>query len=56
MRVIYEPEGKAREYCGLAANLYRGCKHIVVADVPEPEAKVSLKSEGFFLKLLPSFA
>jgi len=27
MKVIYEPKGKAREYCDLAANLYRGCEH-----------------------------
>lgn len=25
--VIYETKGKAREYCELAANLYRGCSH-----------------------------
>lgn len=25
--VIYEPKGKAREYCELAINLYRGCGH-----------------------------
>ena len=25
--VIYEPRGRAREYCELAANLYRGCGH-----------------------------
>lgn len=25
--VIYETRGKAREYCELAANLYRGCSH-----------------------------
>lgn len=27
MGVIYEPKGKAREYCELAVNLYRGCGH-----------------------------
>lgn len=27
MSIIYEPKGKAREYCELAANLYRGCGH-----------------------------
>jgi DNA repair photolyase len=27
MSVIYEPSGKAREYCELACNLYRGCEH-----------------------------
>lgn len=27
MSVIYEPKGKAREYCDLAVNLYRGCNH-----------------------------
>jgi DNA repair photolyase len=27
MNVIYEPKGKAREYSGLAVNLYRGCGH-----------------------------
>lgn len=27
MSVIYEPKGKAREYCELAINLYRGCGH-----------------------------
>lgn len=27
MAIIYEPSGKAREYCQLAANLYRGCGH-----------------------------
>lgn len=27
MAIIYEPKGKAREYCALAANLYRGCQH-----------------------------
>ncbi|MCK5610320.1 radical SAM protein [Candidatus Pacearchaeota archaeon] len=25
--IIYETKGKAREYCELAANLYRGCEH-----------------------------
>ena len=27
MSVIYEPKGKAREYCELAVNLYNGCSH-----------------------------
>ena len=27
MPIIYEPRGRAREYCELAANLYRGCGH-----------------------------
>lgn len=27
MPIIYETRGRAREYCGLAANLYRGCGH-----------------------------
>ncbi len=27
MSIIYETRGRAREYCGLAANLYRGCGH-----------------------------
>lgn len=27
MNVIYEPKGKAYEYCKLAANLYKGCGH-----------------------------
>lgn len=27
MSVIYEPHGKAREYCELAVNLYHGCDH-----------------------------
>ena len=27
MSIIYEPLGKAREYCELAINLYRGCGH-----------------------------
>jgi DNA repair photolyase len=26
-KIIYEPQGKAGEYCTLAANLYRGCGH-----------------------------
>lgn len=26
-RIIYEPEGRAREYAPLAANLYTGCPH-----------------------------
>jgi DNA repair photolyase len=25
--IIYETKGRAREYCELAANLYRGCGH-----------------------------
>jgi hypothetical protein len=25
--IIYESRGRAREYCELAANLYRGCGH-----------------------------
>lgn len=25
--LIYEPKGKAKEYCDLALNLYRGCSH-----------------------------
>lgn len=27
MTIIYEPAGRAKEYCKLAANLYRGCGH-----------------------------
>lgn len=27
MRAIYEPQGKAKEYCDLALNLYEGCPH-----------------------------
>jgi len=27
MSVIYEPRGKAKEYCELAVNLYHGCDH-----------------------------
>jgi len=27
MSIIYEPKGKALEYSGLAANLYKGCSH-----------------------------
>ena len=27
MPIIYQPAGKAREYCDLAANLYAGCSH-----------------------------
>lgn len=27
MQTIYEPKGRAREYCELALNLYRGCSH-----------------------------
>jgi len=27
MSVIYKPRGRAREYCELAVNLYRGCGH-----------------------------
>lgn len=27
MKVIYEPRGRAREYAGLACNLYTGCTH-----------------------------
>ena len=27
MSIIYQPSGRAREYCKLAANLYRGCGH-----------------------------
>lgn len=27
MAIIYEPSGKAKEYCDLAANLYSGCSH-----------------------------
>lgn len=27
MRVIYEPAGKAKEYCELALNIYLGCEH-----------------------------
>jgi DNA repair photolyase len=27
MRIIYEPQGKAREYSPLAINIYRGCEH-----------------------------
>lgn len=27
MPIIYEPSGKAKEYCDLAANLYIGCGH-----------------------------
>ena len=27
MKPIYEPKGKAKEYCDLAVNLYKGCGH-----------------------------
>ena len=27
MSIIYEPKGRAQEYCKLAANLYSGCSH-----------------------------
>src|SRR3972149_4909981 len=27
MAIIYAPKGKAREYCELALNLYKGCNH-----------------------------
>ena len=27
MKAIYEPSGKAKEYCELAVNLYKGCGH-----------------------------
>lgn len=27
MSIIYEPAGRAKEYCELAANIYRGCGH-----------------------------
>lgn len=27
MTVIYEPKGRAKEYCDLAVNLYKGCGH-----------------------------
>jgi DNA repair photolyase len=27
MEIIYEPKGKAKEYCNLAVNLYKGCNH-----------------------------
>jgi len=27
MSIIYQPSGRAREYCQLAANLYKGCGH-----------------------------
>lgn len=27
MKAIYEPKGKAKEYCDLAVNLYKGCGH-----------------------------
>lgn len=26
-KIIYEPKGKAKEYCDLAVNLYKGCSH-----------------------------
>ena len=26
-KIIYEPSGKAKEYCDLAVNLYKGCSH-----------------------------
>jgi DNA repair photolyase len=27
IKAIYEPKGKAKEYCDLAVNIYRGCGH-----------------------------
>ena len=27
MKPIYEPKGRAGEYCGLAINIYNGCNH-----------------------------
>ncbi len=27
MNIIYEPSGRAKEYCDLAVNLYKGCSH-----------------------------
>ena len=45
MPIIYEPRGRAREYCGLAANLYRGWTWLQVL---LPPAATRADREKFF--------
>lgn len=49
MKAIYEPKGKAREYCDLAINLYKGCGHgCTYCFAPDIWRKQGLSREDFY--------
>jgi len=51
MNVIYEPKGKAKEYAGLACNLYKGCEHgCVYCYAP---SATFVKREAFYSQSTP---
>ena len=48
-RVIYEPSGRAKEYCDFACNLYRGCSHgCTYCYAPAILRKTGLTRDDFF--------
>jgi DNA repair photolyase len=49
MKAIYEPTGKAKEYCDLAVNLYKGCNHgCSYCYAPDIWRKMGLSREDFY--------
>lgn len=49
MKAIYEPKGKAKEYCDLAVNLYKGCGHgCSYCFAPDIWRKQGLSREDFY--------
>lgn len=49
MKAIYEPKGKAKEYCDLAVNLYKGCGHgCSYCYAPDIWRKMGLSREDFY--------
>lgn len=49
MKAIYEPKGKAKEYCDLAVNLYKGCGHgCSYCYAPDIWRKQGLSREDFY--------
>lgn len=49
MKAIYEPKGKAKEYCDLAVNLYKGCGHgCSYCFAPDIWRKLGLSKDDFF--------
>ena len=49
MKAIYEPKGKAKEYCELAVNLYKGCGHgCSYCFAPDIWRKLGLSRDDFY--------
>lgn len=49
MKAIYEPKGKAKEYCDLAINIYKGCSHgCIYCYAPDVWRKMGLSREDFY--------